>query len=261
MHIHEQDLAGVHRLWGEMSAFPAGEYESALTHLLKAIAELLGGTDAFWVGATRLSTVPDGDKLSGWRPRAVRFLYQDAARDQVLARFRSEHKSNIIDPQTEAMLARSGETRACLRRELVNDQTWNESALYREVLLPLGVEDRLVGSHVVSVDAESYIGVDRGKNDAPFAERERDLLQLFLLGSCAMHRDLMRSRGLIGTEVPLSPREQDVQQLLLTSLTEEEIGLALGLTPRTTHQYVVAILRKWKVSGRVGLMAKWLRRD
>jgi DNA-binding NarL/FixJ family response regulator len=76
-----------------------------------------------------------------------------------------------------------------------------------------------------------------------------------------MHRDLMRSQGLIGIEVPLSPREQDVQQLLLTSLSEEEIGLALGLTARTTHQYVVAILRKWKVSGRVGLMAMWLRRD
>ncbi len=71
----------------------------------------------------------------------------------------------------------------------------------------------------------------------------------------------MRSRGLIGMDVSLSPRERDVQQLLLTSLTEEQVGLALGLTPRTTHQHVVAILRKWKVSGRVGLMARWLRRD
>jgi DNA-binding CsgD family transcriptional regulator len=159
------------------------------------------------------------------------------------------------------MLARSGKTRACLRRELVDDNTWNESALYRKVLQPLGVEDRLLGSHVVSADAESYIGVDRGKSQEPFGERERDMLQLFLLGSCGMHRDLMRSLGLIGMEVSLSPREQDVQQLLLTSLTEAEIGLALGLTPRTTHQYVVAILRKWKVSGRVGLMATWLRRD
>src|ERR1017187_4351507 len=261
MHIHEHDLAGVHRLWGEMSAFPAGESESALTHLLKAIVELLGGTDAFWVGATRLSTVPGSDRLSGWRARSARFRQQDELRDQVLARFRSEHKNNIVDPQTEAMLARAGQNRACLRRELVDDETWFESALYREVLVPLGVEDRLLGCHVVSPDAESYIGVDRGKNDPPFGERERDVLQLFLLGSCAMHRDLMRSRGLIGIEVPLSPREQDVQQLLLTSLTEEEIGLALGLTRRTTHQYVVAILRKRKVSGRVGLMAMWLRRD
>ena len=76
-----------------------------------------------------------------------------------------------------------------------------------------------------------------------------------------MHRDLMRSRGLIGMEASLSPREQDVQQLLLTSLTEEEISVALGLTRRTTHQYVVAILRKWRVSGRVGLMARWLRHN
>ena len=47
----------------------------------------------------------------------------------------------------------------------------------------------------------------------------------------------MQSRGLIGVEVSLTPCEQDVQQLLLTSLTEEEIGVKLGLTPRTTHQY------------------------
>ena len=261
MYIHERDLAGVHRLWGEMSAFPAGECKSALAHLLKEIADLLGGTDAFWVGATRWRAAPKDDKLGGWRPRAVRFLRQDEARDQVLARFRAEHKINVVDPQTAAMLARAGQTRVCLRRELVDDKTWKKSALYREVLRPLGVEDRLLGSHAVSADAESYIGVDRGKNDAPFGERERDLLQLFLLGSGAMHRDLMRARGLIGMEASLSPREQDVQELLLTSLTEEQIGLALKLTPRTTHQYVVAILRKWRVSGRVGLMARWLRHN
>ena len=261
MYVHERDLAGVHRLWGEMSAFPAGDCESALGHLLKEIAGLLGGRDAFWVGATRLKTVQEDDNLRGWQPRAVRFLHHDEARDRVLARFRAEHKINVVDPQTNAMLARAGQTRACLRRELVDDETWNGSALYRAVLQPLGVEDRLLGSHVVSENAESYIGVDRGKNDSPFGERERDLLQLFLLGSPTIHRDLMRSRGLIGMETSLSPRERDVQRLLLTSLTEEQIGLALGLTPRTTHQYVVSILRKWKVSGRVGLMARWLHRD
>ena len=47
--------------------------------------------------------------------------------------------------------------------------------------------------------------------------------------------------------------------LLLTELTELEIGAALGLTPRTTHQYAVAILKKFGVKGRVGLMAHWLR--
>jgi DNA-binding CsgD family transcriptional regulator len=261
MYIDEHDIEGVHRLWRDVSAFPAGECDLALSHLLKEIAALLGGTDAFWVGATRLSTVPKGDKLRGWRPRAVRFLHHDEGRDRVLARFHADHKRNVVDPQTSAMLARAGKTRACLRRELVDDQTWNESALYREVLRPLGVEDRLLGSHVVSAHAESYIGVDRGKTDPPFGEWERDILQLFLLGSVALHRDLMRSQGLIGIDVPLSPREQQVQELLLTSLTEAQIGLALGLTPRTTHQYVVAILRKWKVKGRVGLMAMWLRRD
>jgi hypothetical protein len=34
MQIRERDLAGVHRLWGEMAAFPASEWESSLAHLL-----------------------------------------------------------------------------------------------------------------------------------------------------------------------------------------------------------------------------------
>jgi len=41
--------------------------------------------------------------------------------------------------------------------------------------------------------------------------------------------------------------------------TEREIGAALGLTWRTTHQYAAAIFKKFGVRGRLGLMAYWLR--
>jgi DNA-binding NarL/FixJ family response regulator len=50
-----------------------------------------------------------------------------------------------------------------------------------------------------------------------------------------------------------------VLRLLLTNMSEREIATDLGLTWRTTHQYVVVILRKFGVHGRVGLMALWLQ--
>ena len=67
----------------------------------------------------------------------------------------------------------------------------------------------------------------------------------------------------LGEPKYLSPNagSQLVDTIRLALLREISPIFALGLTPRTTHQYVVAILRKWNVKGRLGLRAMWLRRD
>lgn len=49
-------------------------------------------------------------------------------------------------------------------------------------------------------------------------------------------------------------------RLLLTGASEREIAQALGLSPATTHQYVVALLRKFGAHSRAALMAQRLRR-
>jgi DNA-binding NarL/FixJ family response regulator len=75
-----------------------------------------------------------------------------------------------------------------------------------------------------------------------------------------LHREVLQWHGLLNALKPLSPRERDVLQLLLTGASEREIAHALGLTPATTHQYVVAILRNFGAHSRAELMAQWLRR-
>lgn len=105
--------------------------------------------------------------------------------------------------------------------------------------------------------SESYIGLDRGPRERPFAARERDLLHLFLMGIPGFHREQLLVRGLAYPRLPRASGMCCV--FLLTDLGEREIGEALGLTWRTTHQYVVSILRKFGVKGRIGLMALWLR--
>jgi len=163
--------------------------------------------------------------------------------------------ANAVDPLTEAFAASTGTTRVLLRREAVDDATWERSWMVNEVWRPIGVEHRLLGVQAVDAISESCIGFDRGPRERPFGERERDLLHLFLLGGLGFHREQAHAPA----RPRLTAREQAVLRLLLTDLAEREIGAALGLTPRTTHQYVVSILKKFGVKGRVGLMAHWLR--
>ena len=49
-------------------------------------------------------------------------------------------------------------------------------------------------------------------------------------------------------------------RLPLTGASEREIAAALGLTPATTHPYVVAVLRNFGAHSRAELMSQWLRR-
>lgn len=187
------------------------------------------------------------------------YLHESPARDRVTAELIRQQREGIVDPQSEAMIARAGTTRAHLRHELITDATWKESWIYNEALRDLGVEDRLLGTHSLYGTAESHIALDRGRKDRRFGPRERDLLLLFVGGSAAFHRELMGAHGLVHAVAALSPRERAVLRLLLTDLSEREIADRLGLTWRTTHQYVVAVLRKFGVKGRIGLMALWLR--
>ena len=258
MRIRSVDLRAISRLWRELSEFPAAEIDQALIHYLDSAARLIGAENAGWIGAVRREAGPT-DEMNGWRPRAVHLLHPSPARDRVIAELLDYMSRDIVDPHVKAIVAGAGTTRACLRRELIDDETWRRSWLYNDFLRVVDVEDRLVGAHAVAGTAESYVYLDRGPRDPAFGERERDLLHLLLAGAPDFHRETMAARGLLTILARLSPREREVLRLLLTDLTEKEIAERLGLTARTTHQYVVSVLRKIGVRGRVGLMARWLR--
>jgi DNA-binding CsgD family transcriptional regulator len=258
VHIEDSDFEAVSQLWRELAYFPSGQFEAALGHCLRGLSELLGASNALWVGGLREHGHPAEEELRGWRPRAVKYLYFSEEREGRVAALLRGLYANDVDPMTKANVALAGKTRALLRRELVGDDEWGKSWLYNEVLHPLGVEDRLMGTHCIDPDHESYFALDRGPDDPPFAERERDMLLLFLHGTTAFHRQLMRSHGLLEGTAALSPREREVLRLLLTDKSERAIAEELGLAGSTVHQYVVSILQAFGVRRRVGLMANWL---
>ncbi len=260
MEICDRDLHAIAGLWHELAEFPESHTEDTLTHCLTRLASIIGASNAFWVGAAREDGAPQAqDLMHGWRPKAVHYLYSNPVRDRLTADVLRRMGANVVDPHTLAFVARAGSTRAFLREELVDDKTWERSWLVNEALRPAGIESRLVGARAVDDATESYICLDRDDDDEPFAQRERDLLQLFLMGCPAFHRQQLTARVLGNPR--LTPRERDVLALLLTDRTEREIGRELDLTWRTTHQYSVSILRKFGVRGRIGLMAMWLRQS
>ncbi len=261
MWIRENDMRSVARLWHDLSEMPASRPDEAMRHCLEGLTVLVGTCNAFWIGATRESSHDPRDPLHGWRSKAIFTLHVSDDTNRRQARIYEQFEQAEIDPHTLALIAKAGKTRSFLRSELVDDTTWSKSWLYDEVFRPLGIRDRLVGAHAVNLRSESYFGFDRTKTDKPFGDRERDILRLFLYGNPAFFREQMCVRGLTGAHTGLTPREQDVLRMLLTDRSERDIGLALGLTTNTVHQYVVSLCRKLGVKGRLGLMAYWLRYD
>ncbi len=256
MQVAETDLREVGNLWRELSRFPAGRYDDALRHALRRLEEIIGGTNAFWVGAAREKTFTSTDIMLGWQPRSVITLHQDPAQEQLAAEQTRRFKANKVDPMTQALVRSAGTTRAFLRQELVDDATWEKSWLVRHALGPRGVTSRLVGVHTINPTTESYIGLDRKMNESPFGPRDRDLLRVFLEGGAELHRHLAMAR--IRPEPMLTSEEHDILCLLLMDRSDSAIALDLSLTTGRVRESVGCILGKYHVRSRRSLMALWL---
>jgi DNA-binding CsgD family transcriptional regulator len=253
--VADSDLQVVSSLWGDIAEFPVASIDAALEHALRGVARMVGASNAFWVAGRREERTSITDPRA-WRIVGISYLDRSAERAKFTRLQAERFAAGEVDPQTAGIIARAGTTRAHLRHELVDDSTWKRSWLYNDILRPLRVGDRLLGSHTVDDHAESYMGFEREHGARPFGQRERDLLALFLSGAHAFHQDLLRT---LAPARPLTLREHEVLRLLLTGMTEREIAWQLSLTPRTTHQYVVTILRKFNLHGRIELMAHFLR--
>jgi DNA-binding CsgD family transcriptional regulator len=257
------DQNTVIQLWHELMEFPASSPQEALDHCLRALARQIGAVNATWVGAARekdWESKSPFDPLLGWRPHICLTLHPTDAWQRAHEVAMDAVRHNYMDPQTVALASRFGQNRCFLRDEVVSDRDWKRDRIHREVLAPLGVGHRLIGASATAPGAESYLIFDRESGGRGFGARERDLLGFFLRGSTLFHRELLQMHGLLNASRPLSPRERDVLRLLLTGASEREIARALGLTPATTHQYVVALLRNFGAHSRAELMAQWLRR-
>jgi DNA-binding CsgD family transcriptional regulator len=245
----------IHRLWDELATFEAADGEDALTHLLTAVAQIIGADNSYWMGAVRV-TEDARDPLLGWRPRFLRYL-QPLPNDETFTKQRVKSVGRgVVDEATAAHARLAGTYRASRLRDLVSDD-WFRSEMYQGYL-GRGVHDSLVVGAPVSSIAEVYYGFFRMRPNDPFTEDERDTALYAMRGLTWFHRRVLLGHGLLAAASPLTPMERRVTALLLTDRAVKRIASDLDVSASTMHTYVRDILRKFGVSGRAGLVALWL---
>jgi len=246
----------IHALWDEVADFGAHETDTALSHTLRLLSELVGAQSAFWLGAVRLAT--DLDLLGGWRMRAIRRMNPTPQDDYVYRFSRQRLDRGTPDEVTLTQVREAGTFRARLLRELASPEfftTPDYEILYRA----RNIRDAIFVAYPLNEDAESYFGWYRiGAEQGPFSTIDRDVLAYALRALKWFHRRVMLHHGLLVARAPLMPMERRLVSLLLTERSEKEIARELDLTPATAHTYITTLFRKFDVSGRPGLTALWL---
>jgi DNA-binding CsgD family transcriptional regulator len=231
----------------------------------------LGGDPALWQrrmleGACRLFGVPVADGGEGrWiRPHhavevfsAFNVGLDSRGRELYMAYHRDLGPRG--DPIFQALQHVPGRLVTRTRRQLVSDASWYRSAAW-EYRRPIGIDEQLTSVYQVSDDgAISVIALYRVAREHGFSPREQRLVSFF-------HEELGRLVGhaLVSVTEPspdkLSPRLRQTLACLLEGDSEKQVAGRLELSQATTHQYVTALYRHFKVRSRAQLLAHIIKR-
>jgi DNA-binding CsgD family transcriptional regulator len=243
-----------------LADFDAASAEPARHHLLGGICELIGASNATWVGAVRVGAPQPRDPVKGWRPRVIRQLHPHRAFERVLKERGKGIDAGQVDPTTIANAAGAGRHRVNLLTDLVTKE-WYEGAFYRLFYLDAGYSDAIWAVVPLNKDAESYFGFYRDIGREPFGQLEKETVDQALRGLRWFHRQQFLSEGLMVGTSALTTAERRVLQGLLRGLGDREIAAELGQSEHTTREYVQRLFRKYNVTSRTVLLALWLGRN
>ena len=234
---------------------------------LESIERLLSAPDDRQLAEASLAAlreVADGDHFS-----AILFNPATLAADVYFSHkgwlpsvndFRMAASGKLIDhPLARKFLSRR-EPMALLRSREVSDREWHKSAIYNEVDRPLDVKDVATAYLFTASNRVLILTCGRSRR---FLDREFSPLQAFhrVLNSMAPFQPL--SRRLIGVQntapgavVPvgkladLTVREHEILHWVREGKRDLEIGIILGISPRTVHHHVASIYHKLGVETR-----------
>ena len=164
------------------------------------------------------------------------------------------------DPVFRALHHLSGRLVTRTRRQLVPDSEWYRSVTWIDYHRPTKIDDRLVSVCQISDDAAvSVITLHRAPGERNFSSREARLLNFF-------HGELgpLIGRALVSATEPspekVSPRLRQTLACLMEGDSEKQVAARLSLSHDTTHQYVTALYRHFRVRSRAQLMALIVKR-
>jgi len=180
------------------------------------------------------------------------------ARERYQAYMRENGPS--ADPIFCALQDLSGPLVTRTRRQLVSDAHWYRSDS-QELRRLNGVDHQLTSVYrIAGGDGISVICLQRAIGERDFSPSEQRLLRFF-------HAELGRliAGPLVSATEPnhetLSPRLRQTLACLLEGDSEKLVARRLRISQATTHQYVTALYRRFRVRSRAELLAYMLRRS
>lgn len=166
-----------------------------------------------------------------------------------------------IDPFRDHMRARAGRatslTRAIARRDL------QRSSYYTEHLRHYDLED---GVEIVLVDQQRVVGdfrIWRSRSAKPMGEHEELMMELIApsvlkaLQKFDAGRTVAVQPETSCTGIHLSPREQEILELMRAGSTDKEIAKTLAVSFWTVRTHIGALLRKLGVRNRTEAVAAY----
>lgn len=161
------------------------------------------------------------------------------------------------DPIVQQAARGLGTPRTLIQIEDVECAQWRASAV-PDLMAESGMCSRMLTQRPIDDQLEVTFGFDRPNSEAPFTERDRQLLDIALRHLNPLLRSFCQRRGFLPDHSELTPRERDVLEFLLGPLSEKEIAHELGLSTSWLHEVVISIYRKYNVRSRAELMSQWL---
>lgn len=285
--VRPLDLRALLRLTGELGERAREPLATRRDHALRGICTLLGarvgGYSLLAVGRSACHEIELRELvLVGFRPHEER----------ALRNYLNQPDGLINNPVALHVRGRwTGENSRpfCLAsREVLPAQLWYRAPYVQEVLRVCDVDPFLAAATRDPVTGHaSYLTIRRAWRERPFSNRARQVFQLFF--EAAGHRladeeteGSSRNGRHAGTDPTnseagddgsengaqvangrdprrrISLRQQMVLERLLSGDSEKQVAARLGRSRHTVHRHVTALYRRFRVSSRAELMARFL---
>ena len=145
-----------------------------------------------------------------------------------------------------------------LRREIIDDPTWDAGPMLREHLGPAGLDDFLFSIYPLGTHVWSGTYFPRRLGQPRFTSRERAIVHLILNNVDWLHREGSDVTANSDELIELPPRPRQVLVHLINGDSAKQIARKLGLSVHTVNDHLKTIHRHFNVASRSELLAKFI---
>ncbi len=251
--LNEADARAIIRLLGDVAVLKA-DHRAKKRFVMMGMAKIINADVWMW-GQTRAAN----DRYEG--TPAPYLLIDDGWSDDEK---RSLYFQNHGHPQYEELFnapmrayAKQATYFTVSRRQFISDDRWYPSDLYNRFRRPAGVDDFVYSIHLLGDGKISNMAFYRTCDAQPFSDRDRFLLHLVSSEVRWLHeagKDTPAADYVAG----LPQRLAQVLIFLLSGDSKKQIAAKLHVSYHTVDDYIKRIHRRFEVSSRGELLAKFL---